>query len=129
VSKSRIISESPTATCVNDLREPMRSCDYECDDTWKVGPMRDDDIPSDKEFHATNPEEKLRADDELLDIVTEFLVLREDGDDPTVEDYQARYPRYAEDLAYLLADDSDPRAFLKTVTNKESAANSARPVK
>lgn len=41
---------------------------------------------------------------DLEGIVADFLLRREEGEDPTVDEYLARYPRYAEDIALLLSD-------------------------
>lgn len=61
-------------------------------------------------------------DRELEDIVAEYLFRREEGDDPTVEEYQARFPGYAEDIAYLLAEDNEPGALLRRAGGASAAA-------
>ena len=64
--------------------------------------------------------------DELEDIVTDFIFRREQGEPVTLEEYQDRHPKYAEDLAYLLADDSGPRALLKTADDPAAKDNATR---
>jgi hypothetical protein len=47
------------------------------------------------------------------DIVAEFLLEREDGRNPSIDEWLARYPRHAEVLAQLLSDDTASPATLR----------------
>ena len=55
--------------------------------------------------------------DGIEDVLADFLCRREGGENPAIEDYQARYPRFAEDLARLVAFETVPPA-----TKSESSA-------
>lgn len=78
----------------------------------------DDPVPRTRPDGAdptTGPEGGLDAagapsarDQELEDIVAEFIYRREGGEDPTIEEYLGRYPKFAEELAFLLSDESGP---------------------
>jgi hypothetical protein len=49
-------------------------------------------------------------DQALEDIVAEFILAREEGRNPSIDDYLTRHPKHAEDLARLLACDTHPPA-------------------
>jgi serine/threonine-protein kinase len=87
--------------------------------------MLEGNPPADPPALPTEADRGRSDDEDLLDIVTDFLLRREDGEDPTVEDYQARYPRYAEDLAYMLAEDSEPRSLLSKPRTREEEGESS----
>lgn len=69
----------------------------------------------------TSPEERTEPDPELEDIVAEFILRQEDGEGPTVEEYITRYPRYATDLAMVLADPSGPPRWDANGTSRTDA--------
>ena len=54
-----------------------------------------------------SPEDKARRDQDLEEIVTDFILRREEGEEPTIEGYMALHPRYAEELAVLLSNQEE----------------------
>ena len=62
------------------------------------------------------PEDKARRDQDLEEIVTDFILRREEGEEPTIEGYMALHPRYAEELAVLL---SNPEELTRWPTGRD----------
>jgi len=60
----------------------------------------------------------------LEELVMEFILAQEEGEDPQVEDWISRYPTFAEDLAILLSDPSAPRP-LEVDLDKTISAHAA----
>ncbi len=53
---------------------------------------------------SPEPRSRTRREQDLEEVVAQFLFEQEEGARPSIEDYLARYPRFAADLAVLLED-------------------------
>ena len=77
----------------------------------------------------TSPTKPSGPDDDALEaIVAEFLLEREEGRKPSIDDYLTRYPKHAEALAQLLTYDTHPPA-RRDSTRSRAGARAPEPTR
>src|SRR5688572_28541424 len=89
--RSPTLSGCRIAPCACDLRGPMRGCACACSSFSRPAAMGTD-IEADP-FGITG-----HGEPPIEDVVADFILKREENRNPSLDEYFARYPRYAEQL-------------------------------